>query len=89
MMMKMMMMMTIYMRLIRNIKTFSSICSIAISYLLMCTTPHFLNSFADDPKKEQMVDGWVVSSESCSFNSIGAKYFREVLPGESRASMVI
>ena len=27
-------------------------------------------------------DGWVVSSESCSFQSIGAAYHREVLPGE-------
>uniref|UniRef100_A0A3Q3G0P7 Amidophosphoribosyltransferase n=1 Tax=Labrus bergylta TaxID=56723 RepID=A0A3Q3G0P7_9LABR len=27
-------------------------------------------------------EGWVVSSESCSFQSIGAKYYREVLPGE-------
>ncbi|CAG2207910.1 PPAT [Mytilus edulis] len=28
------------------------------------------------------VDGWVVSSESCNFNSMGARYYREVLPGE-------
>uniref|UniRef100_A0A452G2L9 Amidophosphoribosyltransferase n=1 Tax=Capra hircus TaxID=9925 RepID=A0A452G2L9_CAPHI len=27
-------------------------------------------------------EGWVVSSESCSFLSIGARYYREVLPGE-------
>ncbi|XP_075400391.1 amidophosphoribosyltransferase [Tenrec ecaudatus] len=27
-------------------------------------------------------EGWVVSSESCSFLSIGAIYFREVMPGE-------
>ncbi|XP_072538718.1 amidophosphoribosyltransferase [Salminus brasiliensis] len=27
-------------------------------------------------------EGWVVSSESCSFQSIGAKYYREVQPGE-------
>lgn len=27
-------------------------------------------------------EGWVVSSESCSFQSIGAKFVREVLPGE-------
>ncbi|CAI5678483.1 unnamed protein product [Oreochromis niloticus] len=32
--------------------------------------------------KEEDTDGWVVSSESCSFQSIGAKYYREVLPGE-------
>ncbi|KAK3100703.1 hypothetical protein FSP39_024003 [Pinctada imbricata] len=28
------------------------------------------------------LDGWVVSSESCCFNSVGARYYREVLPGE-------
>lgn len=27
-------------------------------------------------------DGWVVSSESCGFLSIGARYVREVVPGE-------
>ncbi|XP_071847370.1 amidophosphoribosyltransferase-like isoform X2 [Apostichopus japonicus] len=27
-------------------------------------------------------EGWVVSSESCAFQSIGAKFVREVLPGE-------
>ncbi|XDB64329.1 hypothetical protein ABFV05_017945 [Capra hircus] len=27
-------------------------------------------------------EGWVVSSESCSFLCIGARYYREVLPGE-------
>lgn len=27
-------------------------------------------------------DGWVVSSESCSFGAIGARLYREVLPGE-------
>lgn len=37
--------------------------------------------FVDNSVKDQVVDGWVVSSESCSFNSIGAKYYREVLPG--------
>uniref|UniRef100_A0A8C7XYL4 Amidophosphoribosyltransferase n=1 Tax=Oryzias sinensis TaxID=183150 RepID=A0A8C7XYL4_9TELE len=31
---------------------------------------------------EEDTEGWVVSSESCSFQSIGAKYYREVLPGE-------
>lgn len=28
------------------------------------------------------VEGWVVSSESCGFLSIGARYEREVKPGE-------
>ena len=30
----------------------------------------------------ERVDGWVVSSESCAFTSIGAKFCRDVLPGE-------
>ena len=25
--------------------------------------------------------GWVISSESCCFQSVGAVYYREVLPG--------
>ncbi|XP_041460438.1 amidophosphoribosyltransferase-like [Lytechinus variegatus] len=35
-----------------------------------------------DCPKDDNVEGWVVSSESCSFQSIGAHYYREVLPGE-------
>jgi len=31
---------------------------------------------------ERSVEAWIVSSESCVFQSIGAEYFREVLPGE-------
>ncbi|WAQ98106.1 PUR1-like protein [Mya arenaria] len=31
---------------------------------------------------EDSCDGYVVSSESCSFGAIGAKLYREVLPGE-------
>ncbi|XP_041358673.1 amidophosphoribosyltransferase-like [Gigantopelta aegis] len=31
---------------------------------------------------DQDIDGWVVSSESCAFHAIGARYHREVLPGE-------
>ncbi|XP_053602057.1 amidophosphoribosyltransferase-like isoform X2 [Plodia interpunctella] len=31
---------------------------------------------------EEKAEGWVVSSESCGFLSIGARYVREVLPGE-------
>uniref|UniRef100_A0A8C5LU79 Amidophosphoribosyltransferase n=1 Tax=Leptobrachium leishanense TaxID=445787 RepID=A0A8C5LU79_9ANUR len=34
---------------------------------------------AKDPSE---TEGWVISSESCSFLSIGAVYHREVLPGE-------
>lgn len=33
-------------------------------------------------KNPSETEGWVVSSESCSFLSIGAEYYREVLPGE-------
>ncbi|OCT96866.1 amidophosphoribosyltransferase isoform X1 [Xenopus laevis] len=33
-------------------------------------------------KRSAETEGWVVSSESCSFLSIGAEYYREVLPGE-------
>jgi amidophosphoribosyltransferase len=29
-----------------------------------------------------MEEGWVISSESCGFLSIGARYVREVHPGE-------
>ncbi|CAH0600817.1 unnamed protein product [Chrysodeixis includens] len=31
---------------------------------------------------DERAEGWVVSSESCGFLSIGARYVREVLPGE-------
>ncbi len=30
----------------------------------------------------QSVDGWVISSESCSFPSVCAKLYRDVAPGE-------
>ena len=33
-------------------------------------------------KKPSEMERWVVSSESCSFLSIGARYYCEVLPGE-------
>uniref|UniRef100_A0A1B6E634 Amidophosphoribosyltransferase n=1 Tax=Clastoptera arizonana TaxID=38151 RepID=A0A1B6E634_9HEMI len=32
--------------------------------------------------KEDRAEGWVISSESCGFLSIGARYVREVYPGE-------
>jgi glutamine phosphoribosylpyrophosphate amidotransferase len=40
--------------------------------------PRVLN-FVDSTDDEE---GWVISSESCGFLSIGARYYREVLPGE-------
>ena len=39
---------------------------------------NYAHYIVDDDQEE----GWVVSSESCSFSLIGAKYVREVLPGE-------
>ena len=37
----------------------------------------------DDLRTDEInTDGWVISSESCGFLSIGARYEREVLPGE-------
>lgn len=38
--------------------------------------------FADVCNETTKADGWVVSSESCGFLSIGAQYVREVFPGE-------
>ncbi|EEB16640.1 Amidophosphoribosyltransferase precursor, putative [Pediculus humanus corporis] len=35
-----------------------------------------------DDKVDDEADGYVISSESCGFLSIGARYVREVLPGE-------
>ena len=37
--------------------------------------------FAECEGEEDEMEGWVVSSESCSFQAIGARYYREVLPG--------
>jgi amidophosphoribosyltransferase len=39
-------------------------------------------SIADKEGSDSETEGWVVSSESCSFTSIGAKYYREVIPGK-------
>ncbi|XP_052016089.1 LOW QUALITY PROTEIN: amidophosphoribosyltransferase-like [Apodemus sylvaticus] len=45
-----------------------------------CLMP--LSDMNDKGKKSSETDGWVVSSESCSFLSIGARYCHEVKPGE-------
>ncbi|XP_071787673.1 amidophosphoribosyltransferase-like [Asterias amurensis] len=37
---------------------------------------------ADSKDQENNVEGWIVSSESCSFQAMGAQYYREVQPGE-------
>ncbi|XP_038055766.1 amidophosphoribosyltransferase-like [Patiria miniata] len=39
-------------------------------------------SYLDPKDQESSIEGWVVSSESCSFQAIGAQYYREVQPGE-------
>lgn len=43
-----------------------------------------MNVFSPNTEKVEKLaaDGWVISSESCGFLSIGARYVREVLPGE-------
>jgi len=43
---------------------------------------HALIDIAGDVNEDQMEEGWVISSESCGFLSIGARYEREVHPGE-------
>ncbi|KAG8236560.1 hypothetical protein J437_LFUL017016 [Ladona fulva] len=40
-----------------------------------------INGGGDNTSDEE-VEGWVISSESCGFLSIGARYMREVAPGE-------
>jgi amidophosphoribosyltransferase len=41
-----------------------------------------LIDIAGAANEDQMEEGWVISSESCGFLSIGARYEREVRPGE-------
>lgn len=36
----------------------------------------------NDSDDDDDAEGWVISSESCGFLSIGARYVREVFPGE-------
>ncbi|KAK6636999.1 hypothetical protein RUM43_010666 [Polyplax serrata] len=43
---------------------------------------HLNGNCADCNSVEDESDGYVISSESCGFLSIGARYVREVLPGE-------
>ena len=47
-----------------------------------CSEDSSRRSSTSSTGSNEGVDGWVVSSESCAFTSIGAKFFREVLPGE-------
>ncbi|KAK3597493.1 hypothetical protein CHS0354_041916 [Potamilus streckersoni] len=37
---------------------------------------------SENTSDEEEIIGWIASSESCAFSGIGAKYYREVLPGE-------
>lgn len=48
--------------------------SLSLIFLL-----NIISFFIFSVKKEE---GWVISSESCGFLSIGARYVREVYPGE-------
>jgi amidophosphoribosyltransferase len=43
---------------------------------------HISVDIAGDSNEGEMEEGWVISSESCGFLSIGARYEREVHPGE-------
>lgn len=47
-----------------------------------CVSWWMINFSCWSGAEEEDTEGWVVSSESCSFQSIGARYYREVLPGE-------
>lgn len=48
----------------------------------MLLTTHSLVALDGDCDDTREAEGWVVSSESCGFLSIGAQYVREVFPGE-------
>lgn len=48
-------------------------------YILLTLPITALDGECDESRE---ADGWVVSSESCGFLSIGAQYVREVFPGE-------
>ncbi|XP_047361475.1 amidophosphoribosyltransferase-like isoform X2 [Vespa velutina] len=41
-----------------------------------------IGKLGDDSDDDDEAEGWVISSESCGFLSIGARYVREVFPGE-------
>uniref|UniRef100_A0A8C4MEA7 Glutamine amidotransferase type-2 domain-containing protein n=1 Tax=Equus asinus TaxID=9793 RepID=A0A8C4MEA7_EQUAS len=41
-----------------------------------------ISDINDKEKNSSETEGWAVSSEPCSFLSVGARYYREVLPGE-------
>jgi amidophosphoribosyltransferase len=59
---------------------------IVLLFELLCSCTgcsiHGLIDIAGDVNEDQMEEGWVISSESCGFLSIGARYEREVRPGE-------
>lgn len=44
--------------------------------------PMGIGSYKPEKVEKMAAEGWVISSESCGFLSIGARYVREVLPGE-------
>lgn len=49
---------------------------------LNSTLPYHKIHISESAEKAAPAEGWVVSSESCGFLSIGARYEREVQPGE-------
>lgn len=48
----------------------------------LCIGSLELPSNTDDPADSEKIQGWVLSSESCSFVSVSAKLYRELEPGE-------
>lgn len=47
-----------------------------------CSSNELFTALSGDCDESREAEGWVVSSESCGFLSIGAQYVREVYPGE-------
>lgn len=43
---------------------------------------YYFSALSGECDESREAEGWVVSSESCGFLSIGAQYVREVFPGE-------
>lgn len=42
----------------------------------------YIAAINESDNDDEEAEGWVISSESCGFLSIGARYVREVFPGE-------
>ena len=61
--------------ILTGIALYQSVSIIILNIFFLGVSVH--NNDFDDHE----IEGWVVSSESCSFNAVGAAYYREVLPG--------